>query len=246
MKARPAPFRLQLCRTHLAGGCSFGNRCARGSGFTLLELLLTLGLAAALAGFLMTERRPADATVLRSAQATLVNVILTARSRAMATGRRVRILVNVDPGKADRCRRQLAWQEESDPGDWTTIGTAIFPGGAYVVPYKMRVPAGIFPDPEAWRRTGSQEPLASSALSAAPVAAEISGAGAETWESITFTATGTPSANGYVLVALGRPRLPGADGPASPVVLDEPEKIRGVLLTVYGLPRRIDSRASVQ
>ena len=77
-------------------------------GFTLIELLVVVAIIAVTAAFLVgganVDRRPAS---LRSAQATLANLIALARTRAGSAGQASRILLQVDPVSTVEPQRYL-------------------------------------------------------------------------------------------------------------------------------------------
>lgn len=216
----------------------------RGAGFTLLELLIVLGLVAALAALFITGLAGGGtAAALEAGQATLVNLLTTARNRSMATGRRCRVLVNHEVAAAG-FRRTLVLQEEAAAGEWTVRETFVLPEGVYVVPHRTRLPAGLMENAAAWRRFGQNEVLASSALSLAPVQAVVGGGEAQAWEYVQFVPAGTVGSSGDLVLGTGRVRAPGtfANG-ESPIVLDGPAAVRGVSLSVYGLVRPVAHHA---
>jgi hypothetical protein len=100
------------------------------------------------------------------------------------------------------------------------------------------------PDPAAWRTADGADVLASAALAAAPVSAATEAGEAERSEFIQFVPAGTVATGGRIVVASGRLRAPAeVRAGESPVVLDHPDTVRGVLLSSYGLARPVDGRA---
>lgn len=214
-----------------------------GSGqraFTLLELMVVVMLIALLSVVLLSGGgNLGRGAAVQSAEATLTNLVGAARLQAMATGSRVRLLVHHDTAARGRFRRVLALQEETPEG-WATREVSPLPAGAYVVPHRSRLTAGLLANPESWRSREDGRLVGSSALSAATVSASIDAAEAERWEVVTFVPAGTVSSSGLLLVAAGRPK-PASPVPAGeePCVLDDPGAARGLQLSVYGLARPV-------
>ena len=212
------------------------TRCSP-RGFTLIELLVVIGIIAVLAAAVIGGLGGTDkSTALRSAQATVVNLLATARSKALSGGRDVLLLVNHNATDAERFRRMLALVDKDDV---TRIhAVAFLPDGTYVVPYKDRfVPAMIQPG-DVW----DGDSLTSSALSAT-VTRSIQGAVPEIWESFPVTSEGTTGQPGKVVITTGRARSPAEADTGSPLVLVAPDQVRGVMLSGYGLARMINDRS---
>ena len=215
--------------------------------FTLLELLVTLVLVSALSLLVLGTLQPARSAALRAGQATVANLLVAARTHAVAAGRPARLLVNFEPtggGRPPRCLRYLVLQVESDTG-WQSVADAFLPDGVYVVPGKGAVPAGLFGGGAgAWRREDG-EPLRSTALRESnAVVQAVNGTGVERWSNFPLSAAGTTAAAGDLILATGRARAPGEFGPGeSPVELSDPEQVRGFSVSQYGVATAIDGRA---
>jgi len=216
--------------------------------FTLLELLVVVGLMAVFALVLADAvAGGGKAAALQAGQALVANLVTAARTQAMATGHRARLLVNADPSSGARFRRALALQEETAAGTWVSRTSCQLPNGIYLVPYSGRVTPGLLADSSVWIKLNGSGPLESSALSAAPLSVAVDVAGAETWEYVQFVPAGTVSGSGNLVLATGRPRPPGTwNAGESPVQLEGPDAVRGVVLSAYGLPRMIDDRRGFQ
>lgn len=222
-------------------------------GFTLLEILVVIGLIAALCLVLVGGLGDGGkAAALQSAQATMANLIAAARTKASASGNAVRLLVNVDPAGAGEPSRFLRYAiiQTQASGVWESAPTVeiYLPEGIYVVPGNFSViPAGLFPTGAAtpWTKTDGS-PLRSTALRANQLLSlAVNGSLAEQWVSIGFASTGTTVQSGDIILATGHRRPPGsyAEGD-SPVELENPETVRGLSLSSYGLPALINDRAS--
>jgi len=224
------------------------NSTGRGDedAFTLIELLVVLALIAGLTAFLAGGLRDHPAAALHSAQATLANLLTAARTRALASGCRVRVLVQADAADAGRFRRTLVLQQESGylSGDWfATTGVLSLPAGVIVLPYEARAPEGLYENPGEWTKPSGGR-LHSSSLSGAPVTATVPGAAGETWDVIQFTPAGTLSTGvGDLVLATVRIRAPGSfAADESPVRAGPPDRVRGVVLSTYGVPALIAGR----
>lgn len=212
------------------------TRCNR-QGFTLIELLVVIGIIALLAAVVIGGLSSADkSTALRSGQATVVNLLTAARSKAMSSGRGVLLLVNHNASDAERYRRMLAVVDESD---MTLVHTVIFlPEGIYVVPYTDRFSAAMIQAGDWWDR----DSLTSSALRTT-VTRSIQSTTSELWESFPVTPEGTTAQIGKIVIAPGRHRSPTEESGASPIVLMAPDQVRGVKISGYGLARVINDRS---
>ena len=224
------------------------------SAFTLLELLVVIGLIGAMSVLLVTGLTGADRSVtLQSAQATLSNLITAARTKAPAANRKVRLLVNVDPGSPDRYLRfivlQLARQPGSSPVDWDTIQSLSLPAGAYVVPGLL---TGLVADATQWKRVSDPaEDLASDLFKNQSLTYQIEGdTTTQQWTGVAFTPNGTlaalaggPPPKGSIVLALGRARAPGSY-PAgdAPIQLGSAQTVRGLILSAYGIPALLNER----
>lgn len=221
--------------------------------FTLLELLVVIGLIAALSLVLLGSfGSGGKSAALQSAQATLGNLVSAARTKALAGGGGARLLISIDPTSTNdpaRFLRYIAIQEQI-AGVWQPVpAVEIFlPEGVYLVPGNFTsLPAGLFSTSAAtpWTKSDSS-PLRSTALRANQILSlALNSPVAEQWVSVSFASAGTTAQSGDLILATGRRRPPGSYSPGeSPVELENPETVRGLTLSTYGLPALINDRAS--
>lgn len=222
-------------------------KARRAGGFTLLELLVVVGLisviAMVVAGGLSGSGK---STALQAGQASAVNLLAAARTRAMASGYATRVLVQHDPQSAlagERYLRYLALEQQADDGSWVTLQTASLPSGIYLLPHQNRTPANLFGAAAAWTKLDGAR-LHSSCLSQAPLARAVDGATTENWVPVLFSPQGTTNTSGQLVVATGRALAPGSYAAGeSPVVLESQDTVRGLQLTAYGLSILVNDRS---
>lgn len=224
-------------------------------GFTLLELLVVIGLIAGLSVILFSGLTGGDQIVrLRSAHATLAGLVTSARTKAVATNRKTRFLVNMDSVSPDRYLRllvlQVARQTGSSPTEWDTIQSILLPEGIFIVPGSL---TGLVVDPEEWKRVSdSSQALTSDLFKNQSLAATFEGdSSGSTWTGIAFTPNGTLSAlaggpppRGAIILSPGRKRPPVSQtGGEPPIMLSNAAAVRGLILSAYGVPTLITDRA---
>jgi prepilin-type N-terminal cleavage/methylation domain-containing protein len=218
----------------------------RERAFTLLELLVTVALVAALAVFVLRGSAGAGtAAALRSGQTAIANLFVVARARAMAGGDSARVLFHVDPTSAPAPQRYLRCcvVQVGEAGKWETVTEIFLPRGVYFVPGNFpALPGGLF-SPEAWVRDDGVSALRSTALRADRIVSEAIGSTiVEQWASVTIADTGNTSQSGDLVLVSGEPRPIIAN--ESPVRLTNPASARGLTLSTYGLAALVDDRAS--
>jgi len=246
------------------GGTGCDRRALRAggggtSGFTLLELLIVVGLIAGLSLVLFIGLQGGGKTAaLQSAQATVANLVTAARLKSTATGRHCRVLVGNDPAAAGRYLRCLVLQQARQPGanpaQWESLQTVFLPAGTYVVPTGLSVPAGLVSDPAQWHRVSDPgaELVSGVFQNQALVYALEGDATTSQWTGVCFTPNGTltslaggPPPRGLLVVATGIPRTPGSYAAGhSPVQLTDPEAVRGLVLSAYGVPALLNERSA--
>lgn len=226
---------------------SRASRTAR--GFTLMELLIVVGLIAALAVTITYALGGGGkAVALESGQAMLANIVTAARTRAVASGRNVRILVRTQTDRDDY-RRLLVLVQLRAPAlaasvaaNWETIGAVTLPAGVYLMPDSSQLIPGLLSNPSAWTGGGGSA-LRSSVLENTTFNYDYDGR-SEAWEFLGFTDNGTNETNaGDLILAAGRARPPDTANGSAPIELTDPDAVRGVTLSSYGVVRLIHDRA---
>lgn len=226
------------------------------SGFTLLELLVVIGIIGAAAFFVFSGLAGGGKTgALRTGQSLVANLVTAARAKAPATGRKVRLLVNRDPADPERYLRtillQVGRQPGANPAEWDTFQAVSLPPGVFVVPGSLD---GLVADATPWRRVSDPgEELSSDLFANQNLLYALDGeSGAETWTGVAFTSYGTlaalgggPPPKGSIVLALGQLRAPGTY-PAGrpPVLLSDPASVRGLVLSAYGVPAWLNDRSA--
>lgn len=229
------------------------------SGFTLLELLVVIGLIGAMSFFLVSGLTGGGVTAaLQSGQSTMSNLITAARTKAPATGRKTRLLINTDPSAPERYLRyivlQTARQAGSSPANWDTVTAVSLPDSVYVMPATLTLASGLVATPAEWKRiSDASADLVSDLLNNQSVTVTLEGdTAAQTWTGVGFTPNGTLATlsggqppKGFLIVALGLRRPPGSYAAGeSPVQLTNPQAVRGLLLSAYGVPALLNERSA--
>lgn len=223
----------------------------RSSGFTLLELLVVIGLIAVFSFFIAAGLTGGGkSAALQAAQATLANLVTAARTKTMASGQSTRVLVHVDVASVTQPLRYLRYvviQTQTTAG-WQTVTEAFLPDGVYVVPGNFSTtPAGLFAANTStpWTKVDGSA-LRSTALRSNQITAEtINSPITEQWVSFTLSFSAGTVQSGDIILAAGHVRPPGSYlAGESPVELENPETVRGLTLSAYGVPVLINARAS--
>ncbi|MBI3884570.1 MAG: prepilin-type N-terminal cleavage/methylation domain-containing protein [Opitutae bacterium] len=237
------------------------SRRSLGRGFSLLELLVVIGLIAGLTAFLVSGiGRGGKSTSLQSGQAMLANLVTAARTKALATGRKTRLLVQADAAAAPASRflrlivMQLARQSGPSPANWDTIEMTSLPESVYAMPSSLTLANGLVAVAADWKKTSAPAAdLVSDLFSGQSISVTLEGETvAQTWTGVAFTANGTlaPLAGGFppkgtLVLALGVVRAPGSYATGdSPVQLTSPQSVRGLSLSAYGVPALLNDRAA--
>lgn len=224
-------------------------RSNRSRAFTLLELLVVVGMVAALSFVFAGALGGGRGAALESGQAIMANYLIATRTKAMASGQSARLLINVDVASTAQPARYLRYVvlQVQVGGVWQTTSDAYLPAGVFVLPGNSAViPAGLFPSASGpWTKPDGSN-LRSTALRSNNIISEmINGVNVEQWASISLAAAGTTASSGDLIVGSGRIRAPGSYGAGeSPVELVHPDQVRGLTLSTYGVATLINNRES--
>lgn len=228
----------------------------RSPAFSLLELLVVTGLISALSATLFHGLTGGGRhAAIRSSQALLANLVTAAQVKAMATGCKTRLLVNVDPTVPDRYLRlvvlQKGRQSGPTPANWDTFQRLSLTSGVFVVPASL---TGLVASSAEWKRTADPTAdLASDLFVAQPLSHAVEGdTAAQWWTGVAFTPVGTlatlvsgPPPKGSLVLAMGRWRAAGSYALGDPPVeLEQPSAVRGLLLSAYGVPTLLRDRSA--
>ncbi|MBI5424942.1 MAG: hypothetical protein HZA32_12760 [Opitutae bacterium] len=230
------------------------------SGFTLMELLVVVGLIAGMSFFLLRGFSGGSGTSLQAGQAQLANLITAARGKAATTGRRTRVLIHAD-ALTNPDRRflrfvvlQLANDATASPAGWTTVDSGFLPENIFVVPSSLTLASGLVADTSAWKKVTAPVEDVVSDLLGQTVSVTVEGdSAAQTFAGFVCTPNGTLGSvnggfppKGLLVLAVGAARAPGsyAAGDA-PVQLQRPEAVRGLAVSAYGIPTLLNDLASL-
>ena len=216
--------------------------------FTLLELLVVVGLISALSFVVIGALGSSRGSALQSAQGTVANLLVAARTKATAANQSARVLLNFNPTNSDqpsRYLRYLVLQVREPNGTWRSLSDAFLPEGVFLLPGLSSLPTGLVANPAIWTRPSDNQVLRSSAFRTSVTDTAGSSAGAEAWLAFEVTGDGMPnSSNGAVVLALGSPKPPGTFAAGEPpVLLSSPDQVRGMSVSSYGVATLVSDRS---
>lgn len=208
---------------------TYSSRSRPFEGFTLLEVVVVLGLLVVLmGGAVAIGRGGGRAIALRTAQDTVMSLLTVARSEAALRGRNVALLVQTDStARAFLLRRLVVAVEEGSPDVWFPLHAwQTLPSGVAFLP--SVVPAG-----DAVEAGATWGALRSSALAGASVMCD-----GLACAPLVFTSRGTVFRGAGDLVLA--PANPLSETSMDPWQYVQPEAVRGVSVSVYGLVTIVD------
>lgn len=221
----------------------------RAAGFTLIELLVVIGLIGALAaGIGLSMRGGTPTSALRAGQSSLVGLLSSARGQAALSQSDAMIVVDVTDASNDECLRSLRVVVRAGSGldQWRPVGDPItLPQGIYIVPPSSPSVSGFTLTGWSANRQSKGFQATATGLTERPYDAvnyPYNPTGAFTGRTYikfqTFTPLGTTSGEGTILVTAGRKTG------AAAITADNPELIRGVYVSRYGVPTLINEAST--
>lgn len=217
-------------------------------GFTLLELLVVVGLISTFSFIIIGALNSGRGSSLQAAQGVMANLLVATRSKATAANQSARLLLNFNPASADRPSRYLRYlvlQVQKVDGTWQTLADAYLPDGIYVVPGLSPLPAGLLPATSGWTRPSDGQVLRSSAMRTLLTETIDVSSGAESWLALNVTANGqVNNSNGDIVLAVGITKAPGTFSIGEPpIVFTSQEQVRGLTVSSYGVATLVSDRA---
>ncbi|MDF3056789.1 MAG: hypothetical protein K0R17_1004 [Rariglobus sp.] len=211
-----------------------GNNSRRlARGFTLIELLVVIGLISILAagiGISMREGNPTSS--LRGGQNTLVGLLSSARGQAALSQADAMIIVDVTSVEEELFLRSLQVVVRSGAG-WRPVGAPVMlPPGIFVVPPQGTSLVTFTGTWDAKRKSSGFDSSISGVDPADTTNNQLLGRTYLKFQN--FTALGTTSGTGRILVT------PGKRTSSTTIELDNPEMLRGVTVSRYGVPTLIN------
>lgn len=243
-------------------------------GFTLIELLVVIAIIGVLAAVLVGGLGGgSDSVKLQAGQSMIANLITVARSKAISSGRRTRLVFHADLRAGHNPERFLNYlilqqlptaDSEWAGNDWLTLSTHKLPKGIYTLPYDLSRYPDILPEgvsESTWQYSSTNTNLMASRLfrTTSGIGVEIDmkdGESASYYQGIMFTHRGTiskldgsfgGSSLNDVIVTTGQKNPPSnLTSGSSPIVISNPDLIRSVLVSTYGVPVLINNREDMQ
>lgn len=203
-------------------------------GFTLLELLVVMGIVTLLGGALgLAWREGEPSRGLESAQTTLASLLAAARGQAVLHQNRAILVVEADPAEERFLRAvHVAVETAPDSGQWwITEHVAVLARGIHLVPGAQNLPGVAYAiggvNPGAWPepRRSSLEVMPAGSIAAQP----DNPTGKYLGMTAALATTGRVDADANAKLVLGVARRTPVG-----VIFENPDQVRGITLSSYG------------
>jgi len=204
---------------------------AKGAAFTLIEVIVVVGLIALLAGGLGLAFRGGErAVALQTGQRTLAGLAAAARGQAAVSGRNAGLLVVSDLGSpGDHLRRLVVAARSPVDGAWIPIDAWItLPVGVALLPPVTPTGALVGVDDD-WSGLRSHA-FTTATESCDGIPCHV----------LSFTPRGTVAGLGGALILAPVTGLP--PGAGAPHRYEQPEAVRGLLVSSYGQVTFVETR----
>ncbi|WP_438483093.1 pilus assembly FimT family protein [Oleiharenicola lentus] len=215
-------------------------------GFTLMELLVVIGVIAGLTFFLVRGVNQGKGAALQSGQALISNLLIAARTQAVSSGQGARILIQNDPTSVDASRRYLRYVvlQVSDGTNWITVSDAYLPDGVAVLPRDLTNPSNLVNSEKLWTRPSDGAALRSTSLrTTSEYTLAVNSNTAEQWTAVAISASGATGNSGDLILGSVKMFPPDATvAGMSPIQFEDPETVRGVSIGTYGVAVLVNGR----
>jgi len=210
-------------------------------GFTLLEVLVVCGLIGLLAGALgLALREGNPALALQGGQGVVASLVAAARSQAVLHQRRTTLAIDADPASEGFLRHIFPVLERSVPGSgWDALDDGVvLPPGVFVVPPGELSSGVTFLGGGAWTEATRSSLAAAAVGSVTDATGNAAGACLLLIPSLEAIPVRSDGPGSQIVLTAGRRVAAG-------VVCDQPEAVRGMALSTYGVPILINSRSDL-
>jgi prepilin-type N-terminal cleavage/methylation domain-containing protein len=211
-------------------------------GFTLLEVLVVCGLIGLLAGALgLALREGNPALALQGGQGVVASLVAAARSQAMLHQRRTTLAIDADPASDGFLRHVFPVVERAVAGSgWDALDEGVvLPAGVFVVPPGDLSSGVIFSGGSgAWTQAMRSSLAAAVVGSVTDATGNAAGACLLLTPALEAAPVRSAGPGNQIVLTAGRRVTAG-------VVCDQPEAVRGIVLSTYGVPILINRRSDL-
>lgn len=217
-----------LMNSRVVSGQQFGQRPSR--GFSLIELLVVIGIMALMIGALGLSLRGSGSVGLQSAQGTVASLVSNAQRQATLKQGVATLAIDADPASEGFLRTVHVFVLASGSGNFE--GEATLPSGVYFVPGSSGVTGAVL--------SGGWPSTRLSTLSGMSTLTVNGKTGNYFVTTFNFDATGKLSSTGGDKLILS----PARRTSATTILFENPAFIRGVTLSAYGATVLINDATS--